>query len=152
MASRQITPKGLQELKQELEDLKSRKGEIAEKIKYAKEQGDLKENSEYQEALNDMQFNERRVAELEDMIRNSEVVEHTEKSNYVTLGSRIKVKGAVGEREFRIVGASEADPTEGKISNESPLGSAFMHRKAGEEFEVETPGGKSTYTILEILE
>lgn len=147
-----MTPEGLEELKQELESLKNRKTEIAEKIKYAKEQGDLKENSEYQEALNDMQFNERRIAELEDMIRNAEVVEHQEKSNYVKLGSRIKVRGKVGEREFRLVGSSEADPTQGKISNESPLGSAFMHRKEGEEFEVETPGGKSTYTIVEILE
>jgi len=147
-----MTPEGLQELKKELEQHKDRKGEIAEKIKFAKEQGDLKENSEYQEALNDMQFNERRIAELEDLVRNAEVIEHTEKSNYVTLGSRIKVKGKVGEREFRMVGASEADPTQGKISNESPLGSAFMHRKAGEQFEVETPGGKSTYQILEILE
>jgi transcription elongation factor GreA len=152
MANRQMTPEGLQELKKELEQHKDRKGEIAEKIKFAKEQGDLKENSEYQEALNDMQFNERRIAELEDLVRNAEVIEHTEKSNYVTLGSRIKVKGKVGEREFRMVGASEADPTQGKISNESPLGSAFMHRKAGEQFEVETPGGKSTYQILEILE
>lgn len=145
-----MTQSGLEKAQVELEALLIRRKEIVEKIKFAKEQGDLKENAEYHEAKNDMAFNESKILELEDLIRNAEVVESPTNSQFVALGSHIKVMGQKGEREFLIVGASEANPAESKISDESPLGQAFMHHSVGEEVEVETPAGTQKYTILEI--
>lgn len=145
-----MTQSGLEKAQIELEALFLRRKEIIEKIKAAKEQGDLKENGEYHEAKNDMAFNESKILELEDLIRNAEVVQSPTNSQFVALGSKIKVRNGVGEREFLIVGASEANPAERKISDESPLGQAFMHRSVGEEVEVETPAGVQRYTILEI--
>lgn len=145
-----MTQSGLEKAQVELEALMFRRKEIIEKIKAAKEQGDLKENGEYHEAKNDMAFNESKILELEDLIRNAEVVESSNKSQFVALGSQIKVSNGVGERDFLIVGPTEANPAERKISDESPLGQAFMHRSVGEEVEVETPAGVQKYTILEI--
>jgi transcription elongation factor GreA len=145
-----MTQSGLEKAQVELEALMLRRKEIIEKIKAAKEQGDLKENGEYHEAKNDMAFNESKILELEDLIRNAEVVESPSNSQFVALGSQIKVSNGVGERDFLIVGPTEANPAERKISDESPLGQAFMHRSVGEEVEVETPAGVQKYTILEI--
>ena len=145
-----MTQSGLEKAQVELEALLIRRKEIIEKIKFAKEQGDLKENAEYHEAKNDMAFNESKILELEDLIRNAEIVSAPQSSQFVVLGSQIKVVGQRGEREFLIVGASEANPAESKISDESPLGQDFMHHSAGEEVEVETPAGIQKYTILEI--
>ncbi|MEY2985837.1 MAG: transcription elongation factor GreA [Candidatus Parcubacteria bacterium] len=145
-----MTQSGLEKAQVELEALMLRRKEIIEKIKAAKEQGDLKENGEYHEAKNDMAFNESKILELEDLIRNAEVVESPSNSQFVALGSQIKVSNGVGERDFLIVGPTEANPAERKISDESPLGQAFMHRSVGEEVEVETPAGVQKYKILEI--
>jgi transcription elongation factor GreA len=145
-----MTQSGLEKAQVELEALFVRRKEIVEKIKFAKEQGDLKENAEYHEAKNDMAFNESKILELEDLIRNAEIVSAPQNAKFVSVGSTIKVSGPRGEREFLIVGASEANPAESKISDESPLGQAFMHRSVGEEVEVETPAGIQKYTILEI--
>ena len=145
-----MTQSGLEKAQVELEALLIRRKEIVEKIKLAKEQGDLKENAEYHEAKNDMAFNESKILELEDLIRNAEVIESPNHSQFVALGSEIKVKNGVKEREFFIVGPTEANPAEGKISDESPLGQAFMHHAVGEDVEVETPAGVQKYTILEI--
>jgi transcription elongation factor GreA len=145
-----MTQSGLEKAQVELEALLIRRKDIVEKIKFAKEQGDLKENAEYHEAKNDMAFNESKILELEDLIRNAEIVSAPQNAQFVSVGSTIKVSGPRGEREFLIVGASEANPAESKISDESPLGQAFMHRSVGEEVEVETPAGIQKYTILEI--
>ncbi len=145
-----MTKSGLDKAQVELEALLIRRKDIVEKIKLAKEQGDLKENSEYHEAKNDMAFNESKILELEDLIRNAEVIESPTNSQFVSLGSQIKVANGVGEREFLIVGPTEANPAERKISDESPLGQAFMHRSVGEQVEVETPSGVQKYVILEI--
>lgn len=145
-----MTQSGLEKAQVELEALILRRKEIVEKIKFAKEQGDLKENAEYHEAKNDMAFNESKILELEDLIRNAEVITSPNNSEFVSLGSQIKVKNGVKEREFLIVGPTEANPAEGKISDESPLGQAFMHHSVGEEVQVETPAGIQQYTILEI--
>ena len=145
-----MTQSGLEKAQVELEALFVRRKEIVEKIKFAKEQGDLKENAEYHEAKNDMAFNESKILELEDLIRNAEIVSAPQNAQFVSVGSTIKVSGPRGEREFLIVGASEANPAESKISDESPLGQAFMHHSVGEEVEVETPAGIQKYTILEI--
>lgn len=145
-----MTQSGLEKAQVELEALLIRRKEIVEKIKFAKEQGDLKENAEYHEAKNDMAFNESKILELEDLIRNAEILSAPQNAQFVSVGSTIKVSGPRGEREFLIVGASEANPAESKISDESPLGQAFMHHSVGKEVEVETPAGVQKYTILEI--
>jgi transcription elongation factor GreA len=147
----QMSAEGLEKIKGEYEELKSRRADLIEKIKLAKEHGDLKENAEYHDAKDEMAMNEGRILELEDMIRNANLIHHV-KTDSVTLGSKIKIQSKFGEKIFTIVGVAEANPSEGKISHESPLGSAFLGRSEGETFKVETPAGESEYTVLEIIE
>jgi len=146
-----ITKEGLKKLKDELEDRKTRlRQEIAQAIKEAKEQGDLSENAEYAEAKSQQNENESRIAELEMVIKNSEVVEKDATASGVQLGSVVKAKFNGSEMEFTIVGSNEADPANFKISNESPLGKAFMGRAKGDKVDVNTPKGIITYTILDV--
>lgn len=147
-----VTKEGLQKLKDELEDRTTRVRQgIAQDIKEAKEQGDLSENAEYSEAKRQQAENEARVAELEVMIKNSQVVEKNGNSNgNVEIGSDVEVKFNGDKITFHIVGASEADPADFKISNESPMGKAFIGKKKGETAEVETPGGMVKYKILKV--
>ena len=149
--SRLITKEGLKKLQDELEERKTkiRQG-IAQAIKEAKEQGDLSENAEYTEAKRQQNENETRVAELEMIIKDSEVAEHNNKSRVIQMGSKVKVKFNGSEMEFQIVGSNEADPGNFKISNESPMGKAFMDKEKGEKVEVETPTGKMKYEILDL--
>lgn len=151
MKKYQMTKEGLLKVEKELETLVNRRIEISEKIKYAKEQGDLKENAEYHEAKNDMSFNESKIVELQDIVRNAEIINHKINNDFVSIGSSIRVESKFGIKEYTLVGATEANPLDGKISDQSPLGAAFMNRKPGEEFEVETPAGIQKYKILEIL-
>jgi transcription elongation factor GreA len=147
----QISQEGLDELKTELKTLKKQRKEITERVKIAKEQGDLKENAEYHIALEEMDKNDARTAELEEYIRNAEVFTKSSSNQFVGVGSKVTIKSSVfGEKTFQIVSSAEADPSLGKLSSESPLGSAFMHKSSGEEFEVQTPGGVSKYKILKI--
>jgi len=147
-----ITKKGLEKIKRELNDRKTRlRKEIAEAIKEAKEQGDLSENAEYSEAKRQQNENESRIARLEEMIKNSQVVKRDKSANSVQLDSTIKVKSGRNKMEFHIVGSSEADPINFKISNESPLGKAFIGKSKGDKVEVETPRGKVKYEILEVV-
>lgn len=147
--ARLITKEGLKKLKDELEDRKTRvRQEIAAAIKEAKEQGDLSENAEYSEAKSQQSENETRIAELEMAIKNSQVVEKTGQASNVGIGSTVTVKFNGTEMDFEIVGSNEADPAQRKISNESPLGKAFMGRAKGDEVEVATPKGMIKYKIL----
>jgi len=149
---RLITKKGLKKIKEELNDRKTRvRKEIAEAIKEAKEQGDLSENAEYSEAKRQQNENESRIARLEEMIKNSQVVKRDKSANSVQLDSTIKVRSGRNKMEFHIVGSSEADPINFKISNESPLGKAFIGKSKGDKVEVETPRGKVKYEILEVV-
>ena len=148
---RLVTQEGLQKLKDELENRKTKvRQEIAQAIKEAKEQGDLSENAEYSEAKRQQAENETRVAQLEMMIKNSEVAERDASSDCVQLGSAVKVKFNGSEMEFQIVGSNETSPEEMKISNESPMGKAFMGKCKGDSVEAETPSGKMKYKILDI--
>lgn len=124
--------------------------EIAGSIKEAKEQGDLSENAEYAEAKHQQNENENRIAELESIIKNSEVVEHDKSVIGVQIGSKVKVKFNGSEMEFQIVGTNESEPANFKISNESPMGRAFMGRVKGNMVDVETPVGKKRYKILDV--
>ena len=147
-----VTKEGLQKLKEELEDRKTRvRQSIARDIKEAKEQGDLSENAEYSEAKRQQAENEARVAKLEGMIKNSQVVEKNGNSNgCVEISSDVEVNFNGNKITFHIVGASEADPTNFKISNESPIGKAFLGKKKGDTAKVETPGGIVKYKILKV--
>jgi len=146
-----VTQEGMDKLQNELKQRLARRKEIADKIEYAKNLGDLSENFEYQEAKEDQSENENRVLELQDMIRRSVVKEKASEVNEgISLGSQIKVQSNGQERDFEIVSFNEAEPLEGKISNESPLGKAFLGKKEGDSVEVDIPKGKVTYKILEI--
>lgn len=148
-----FSPEGLEKLKKELEERKAEiRVEITRKILAAKELGDLSENAEYAEAKEMQSFNEGRIAELEDMIKNAVIINPHQKLEVVVVGSTVRVKSVEhGEQKFTIVGAAESDPLQGFISNESPLGTAFIGHKKTEEIEVKTPGGMVKYKILEII-
>jgi transcription elongation factor GreA len=147
-----ITQEGLDKLEKELEDRKKKtRREIAESIKEAKEQGDLSENAEYTEAKHQQRENETRIMELENIIRTAKVVEKKGSNGCVRIGSEVDVEIKSKKMTFNIVGSNEADPLGGKISNESPIGKAFLGKKKGEEFDVVLPNGrKATYKILSI--
>ncbi|MFA5300845.1 MAG: transcription elongation factor GreA [Lutibacter sp.] len=146
-----VTEEGMRKIKEELEHRRTTiRQNIANAIKEAKEQGDLSENAEYSEAKRQQAENEARVAELEYMFKEVKVVKHDENSQVVQMGSTVKVKWNGDEMDFQIVGSNEASPAEFKISNESPMGKAFMSHTKGDKVEVDTPGGKVKYTILDV--
>jgi len=147
-----ITKEGLEKLQKELEARQtSRRKEIKNRIEEAIKLGDLSENAEYHEAKDDQGLNEARIRELEDLIKNAEIIDNSnvQKTN-IDVGSKIKVEFNNQQIEYTIVGASEADPAQGLISNESPLGQAFIGKKANEIVEVEAPAGIIKYKILSI--
>lgn len=146
-----LTPEGLERLKEELRNLKQvRRKEIADKIERAKELGDLSENAEYQEAKDEQAFMEGRILELETVLNTATIVTSTGGTKQVSIGNTVRVRQNGDEHEYTIVGMSEADPTHGKISNESPLGRSLIGRQAGEAFEVRVPKGTVTYKVVEI--
>ena len=152
-----VTEEGLAALQAELEDLKvNRRKEVAEKIKEALSFGDLSENSEYDEAKNDQAILEARIADLEVMVSNARVLEKENlAADTVHIGSSVFVKtkradGSEAERSFSIVGSNEANPRQGKISDESAVGKALVGAKVGQTVEVETPAGIVEYTIISV--
>jgi len=146
-----LTPEGLKKLEEELGMRKTEmRKKIADIIKEAKEQGDLSENAEYTEAKRQQADNERRIMELENQIRTSEVASFVKGSKAVQMGSKVKLKFNGEEQIFDVVGTNEADPLQGKISNESPLGKELMGKKVGDKLKVSTPSGEKEYKILEI--
>lgn len=147
-----ITQEGLKKIKEELDNRKTAERQrIANAIKEAKEQGDLSENAEYSEAKRQQAENEARIAELEFMLKEAKVVPYDEKAtDIVQMGSKVKVKFNGSEMEFQIVGSNEARPSEMKISNESPMGKGFMGKRKDDSVEIETPGGKMKYKILDV--
>lgn len=152
MADKQyLTKERLEELKTELADLKSRRRiEVGERLKKAKELGDLSENSEYFEAREEQAQVETRIGELEDMVKNAEIIEKTYAGAIVSIGATIQVEKNGQRRKFTIVGSNEAKPEAGLISNESPLGTAFLGKKAGDTVSAKTPSGIAEYKIVSI--
>jgi len=145
-----VTKEGLLKLRKELDELKNvRRKEVAQRIEIAKDMGDLSENAEYHEAKEEQGFVEGRIQELEASIPNAVIIEHVE-SGCVEIGNSVRVSIAGKEKEYTIVGANEADPSAGRISNESPLGIAFMGKCAGDTVEVKVPSGKTVYHIISI--
>ena len=149
-----ITAEGLKKLQEELETLKTEgRADIAEKIKIARGYGDLSENSEYDEAKNEQAKLEARIVEIEAMLKNVEIIEDIKgKAKTVVIGVKVKVidEEYGEEEEYRVVGSTEANSREGKISDESPMGKALLGKKIGDEVTVEAPGGEFKVKILEI--
>lgn len=149
--SQYVSAEGLEKLKKELVELKTTvRKEIAHRIESAKALGDLSENAEYQEAKDAQSQNETRIAELEDLIREAVIISENHRTDVVDIGSTVKVSNGKGEISYTIVGSEEADPSGGKISNESPLGRAFLGKKKGETVDVKVPSGTQTFTIKDI--
>lgn len=146
-----LTKEGLEGLEKELEELRNiKRPEIARRLQESASYGDLSENSEYQEAKSTQAFIEGRISELEEILRKAVIIKEGVKSSTIQVGSKIKV--ACGDRKetFLIVGASEANPDDGKLSIESPLGRSFLGKKEGDEVSVDTPGGRVKYRIVAI--
>ena len=149
-----MTYAGLKKLEDELHELKVvRRKEVAEKIKEAREQGDLSENAEYDAAKDEQRDIEARIEELEAILKNAEVVVEDEAdTEKINVGCKVLVYDEEFEEEveFKIVGSTEANSLQGKISNESPLGKALIGAKVGDEISVEAPAGMMNYKILKI--
>lgn len=149
-----LTDEGLKNLETELEELKTvRRKEIAEKIKVALSFGDLSENSEYDEAKNEQAMVEARIATIEGILKNVKVINEDEIDTHtIRVGAKVKLKDLEFDEicEYKIVGSNEADPTNGKISDESPVGKNILGHKVSDKVEVETPAGVTVYEVLEI--
>ena len=146
-----LTREGEQKLKAELAELTGpRREELAQRLRSAIQMGDLSENADYHKAKEDQAFLEGRIQEVEYILRNATIIEKTN-SDVVSVGSTVTVQEDNYDPEtYFVVGAKEADPRKGKISNESPIGRALIDHKVGEVVEAETPGGKVTFKILKI--
>lgn len=145
----QITEEGKKELEKELEELKSRRGEIADKIADARGYGDLSENAEYDSAREEQGLVESRIAEIEDILLNATIIPAT-KSSKVKLGSKVELKTGNKTVTYHIVGPVEADPAEGKISDQSPIGLALMGKTVGDTVEIKTPKGVIKYQVIKV--
>lgn len=149
-----MTYAGLRAVEEELEELKTvKRKEVAEKIKVARGYGDLSENSEYDEAKNEQGMLEARIAELEKVLKHARVIDEAELSNErVSVGTHVKIRDEDGEEdEYDITGSTEADPLNGKISDESPVGAALVGHSVGDKVEISLPSGATVvYEVLEI--
>lgn len=147
-----LTKEGITELEAERDALVKARSEVAEAIKTAREFGDLSENAEYQAARQQQERNEARISEVEGILANAELITKPKGDSKVQIGSTVLLKNEAGkEKKFQIVGTVEADPLEGKISDESPIGQALLGKKEGEEVEIKTPAETLTYKIVDIL-
>lgn len=146
-----LTPEGEAKLKAELAELTgSRREELAQRLRSAIQMGDLSENADYHKAKEDQAFLEGRIQEIEAILRMATIVEKKQ-SDVVIVGSRVTVQEeGLDPETFYVVGAKEADPRNGKISNESPIGSALMDHKAGDVVEAQTPGGSIKFKIVKV--
>lgn len=145
----QITIEGKAELEEELTQLKSRRGEIADKIAEARDFGDLSENAEYDAAREEQGLLETRIAEIEDILNNAEIIKSSGRKT-IGLGSRVELKTDDKIVTYTLVGPVEADPLEGKISNESPIGLALFGKRVGDAVTITTPRGDVTYEISQV--
>jgi transcription elongation factor GreA len=146
-----LTAEGEQKLQNELAELKGpRREELAQRLRSAIQMGDLSENADYHKAKEDQAFLEGRIQEIEAVLRSAVIIEKSQ-SDFVSVGAHVTIQEADFDPEtFYVVGAKEADPRNGKISNESPIGSALLNHKVGDVVEADTPGGKIRFKILKI--
>ncbi len=145
-----LTQGGVDELQTELDGLKQRRLEVAQRLKSAKEQGDLAENSDWADAQDQYKFVENRIDEIEHILQNVEIIKDTNGSQAIQLGSKVEIRQNGKKLIFTIVGHLESNPQEQKISYHSPVGEALMGQKVGDNVPIKTPGGDYTYTITKI--
>jgi transcription elongation factor GreA len=149
-----LTPEGYEKLKQEIEALSTTKRrEVAERIRVAREFGDIAENAEYDDAKNEQMLLEHRIATLEERLRDARVISKKDiAKDVVSVGSKVKLRDVAAKEtiEYHIVGSAEANPAENKLSNESPVGKAIIGHKKGETVEVTAPRGTLKFKIIEI--
>lgn len=143
----QITESGQRELERELEELKSQRGEIADKIAAARDFGDLSENAEYDAAREAQGLLETRITEIETILQNASII-RAGSSSTVTLGSTVELEANGKAVVYTVVGPVEADPLEGRVSNESPIGQALMGKAVGDTVTISTPKGELVYTVV----
>lgn len=146
----QLTAEGKAELEKELEELKARRSVIAEKIANARDYGDLSENAEYDAAREEQGQVEGRIGDIEEILQNSTLITHKNGASSVQVGTTVTLETNGQKVTYQIVGPVEADPLEGKISNESPIGLALMGKRQGDVAETETPKGLVSYKVLGI--
>ncbi len=153
MNKKRFTRSGLDKLKEELAFLeKTKRKEVAEKLKAAASFGDLSENSAYEEAKDEQSMLETKIAKMRDTIKNAEVVETNGNSEMVQIGSKIVVETDKNKEEFEIVGGTDSDPFNGKISCDSPLGKSFLNKKVGDVCLVQSPSGEKKYKIIKVTD
>ena len=147
-----LTKEGAEKMRAELEDMKTRqREELAQRLRFAISQGDLSENADYHKAKEDQAFLEGKIREFEEKLAGAKIIDTKKNNGYVDVGSTVTIKeGSYPEETYFVVGAHEANPSQGRISNESPIGSALLGRKAGDTVTVETPGGKMEFKILKV--
>ena len=145
-----LTQPGLDELKSELEELKIRRIDVANKLKEAKDQGDLSENSDWANAQDEFKFVEGRVNEIEHIIQNVKIITDSKKTDKVRLGSTVYLEQGSKKAEYSVVGSLESDPQNGKISDESPIGKALLGKTVGEMVDIVVPAGTTRYKIVKI--
>jgi transcription elongation factor GreA len=152
MPSSYLTKEGFERLQDELEFLRTgKRAEVAERLREALEDGELIENAELEAAKNEQSFVEGRIKELEILLSNAKIIEENHHTDIIQVGSKVKVKEeGYDPEEYVIVGAAEADPRLGRISNESPIGQALLNKKAGDKVKVDAPGGEFEVEILSI--
>ncbi|MBI5841849.1 MAG: transcription elongation factor GreA [Chloroflexi bacterium] len=147
-----LTAEGEAKLRVELEDLKGpRREELAQRLRSAIQMGDLSENADYHKAKEDQAFLEGRIQEIEFLLRNAVIIEKSANIDVVSIGDHVTIQeDGYPPETYHVVGAKEADPRNGRISNESPIGRAIMDKKAGDTVEVDAPAGKMKFKILKI--
>ncbi len=146
-----LTEDGLKKLRAELKVLKEeRRKEVIERIQEAVSHGDLSENADYAQAKEEQAFIEGRIMEIEEMIKNAQIIAKNNNNNMVSIGSTVSLRINGNEIKYTIVGANEANPATGKISNESLVGRALLGAKKGDKIPVETPAGKTEYEVIDI--
>ncbi len=145
-----LTQAGVDKLQAELNGLIAKRASIAETIKTARELGDLAENAEYQSARAEQDRHEARVSEIENILQNVEIIKKPRGAVKVQLGTTVKLNADGNTKEFQVVGTVEADPLNGKISDESPIGQALLGKKVGEAVDIVTPVDTTTYKIVDI--
>ena len=146
-----LSKEGLEKLREELDELVNvRRAEVASRIHDAKEYGDVTENAEYEDAKNEQAFVEGRIQTLSALIKNAVIIDEKHSTSHVQIGSTVELEGSDGREKYQIVGAAEAAPLEGRISNESPVGRSLLGKKKGDKITVTVPAGDSVYKIVSI--
>jgi transcription elongation factor GreA len=145
-----LTQEGVDELQDELKGHKAMRPVIAERIKNARELGDLSENAEYQTAREEQDRLESRISEVEHILQYAEIIKKPKNDGQVRLGSKVSLKDGGKPLVYQVVGTMEADPSSGKISDESPIGQALLGKKVGDKVEIKSPAGAHTYKVLEV--